>query len=131
MHPNAPDHLRDLHRLASRLFDVVCGEFTTGAPVTVRFERIDDLAEKDIDEQHVVATALLCAQLLHRVTTEPALTQPRHVMTLADIIEQVVTQLATLQDATDSLLEVGGDIAQTAYNLAVSADPGGPDFDLR
>jgi hypothetical protein len=133
MHPSVPGHLSELRQLAGQLFEVVCEQFTTGAPVTVQFDRIDDLAEKDIEEQHLVATALLCAQLLHRVTAEPELTRPRHVQTLTDIIDQVIPSLAMTGSGTsegaEELMKVGDSIAQTAFNLLMLSDPDGPEYD--
>jgi hypothetical protein len=134
MHPSAPAHLSELRHLAGRLFDVVCEQFTTGAPVTVRFARVDDLAEQDIEEQHLVATALLCAQLLHRVTADPEQTYPRHVQTLTDIIDQVIPSLASARseasEAFEALMTVGDRIARTAFNLLMLSDPDGPGYDV-
>ena len=134
MHPSAPAHLSELRHLAGRLFDVVCEQFTTGTPVSVEFDRVDDLAEKDIEEQHLVAAALLCAQLLHRVTAEPEQTHPRHVQTLTDIIDQVVPSLATAGSGTsaeafEALMAVGDGIAHTAFQLLMLSDPDGPGYD--
>jgi hypothetical protein len=133
MHPSAPGHLNELRELAGRLFEVVCEHYTTGAPVMVTFDRVDDLVEKDIEEQHLVATALLCAQLLHRVTAEPEQTSPRHVQTLTDIIDQVIPSLAMTGSrrsaASEALLTVGDSIAQTAFSLLVLSDPDGPGYE--
>lgn len=136
MHPSADGYLRELRLLADQLFDIVCHEFTTGAPVLVRFDRVDDLAEQDIEEHHLVATALLCAQLLHRVTSEPEQTHPRHVQTLTDILEQVIPPLATARPnaspaVVTDLHSLGDRFARTASSLIMLADPAGTTFDAQ
>jgi len=132
MHPSVPGYLVELRRLADQLFDVVRKEFTTGAPVTVHFERIDDLAETRVEAEHLVATALLCAQLLHRVTAVPEDTRPRHVHTLSDIIEQVIPPLVSTvpenSSAAGELRAIGGAIAEIAFLLTMLTDPGDTDF---
>jgi hypothetical protein len=134
MHPSADGYLHELRTLADQLFDVVCDEFTTGEPVEVRFHRVDDLAERDIEEQHLVATALLCAQLLHRVTAQPGRTRPRHVQTLTDILEQVIPPLAQARPDTSpavvaTLRGLGERFAHTAASVVMLADPGGAGYD--
>jgi hypothetical protein len=136
MHPVADGHLRTLHRLAEELFDVVCHEFTGGVPVRVQFERVDDLIEQSIGEEHLVTTALVCAQLLRRVTAQPESTHPRHVQTLTDIIEQVLPPLAAVRpdappNVTAHLRRLGDEFARTASALIVLADAGGPAFDAQ
>lgn len=136
MHPSATGYLRELRSLADELFDVVCHEFTTGDPVLVTFDRVDDLVEHPIEAEHLVAATLLCAQLLHRVTREPSYTQPRHVQTLTDILEQVIPPLArshphvspTVEAHLDALC---GRFARAASQLIVLADPGAVAFDAR
>jgi hypothetical protein len=132
MPPNTSGYLGDLRQLADQLFHVVREEFTTGAPVIIQFERVDDLAETQVEEPQLVATALLCAQLLHRVTAEPANTHPRHVLTLSDIIEQVIPPLAAAvpgnPGAAKALLDVGGTIAEIAFQLTMLTDPGDTGF---
>lgn len=76
--------------LAGEFFDVVRNAFEQAGPVTVRFERVDDLVDAAIAEEHLVATGLLCAQLLHRVTARP-LVHPRHVQTLTDITLRILS----------------------------------------
>lgn len=136
MHPSASGHLRELRLLADRLFEVVCDEFTTGTPVLVQFDRVDDLAEREIEVDHLVATALLCAQLLHRVTADPEQTHPRHVQTLTDILEQVIPPLAKARPDTSpavasDLHSLGDRFARTASSLIMLADAGGEMFDAQ
>lgn len=136
MHPSASGHLQELRLLADRLFDVVCQGFTTGTPVRVQFDRVDDLAESEIEVEHLVATALLCAQLLHRVTSEPEQTHPRHVQTLTDILEQVIPPLAEARPDTpptvaSDLYSLGDRFARTASSLIMLADAGGTTFDAQ
>ena len=52
------------------------------------------------EEEHLVGTALLCAQLLHRVTAVPEQAQPRHIVTLCDIIDQALKPLKAEGEAS-------------------------------
>ncbi len=132
MHPSVPGYLDELRRLAEHLFRVVQLEFTVGPAIIVQFGRVDDLARTDIETDHLVATALLCAQLLHRVTADPQNVRPRHVNTLTDVLEQVVPHLATLcpenSAAANALRGVGARLVDVTFNLMMLADPGGPDY---
>ncbi len=136
MHPSATGYLRELRSLADELFDVVRQEFTTGDPVQVTFDNVEDLVEQPIEAQHLVAATLLCAQLLHRVTVEPGYTQPRHVQTLTDILEQVIPPLARSHPRASPTVEAHLDalserFARAASQLIVLADPGAVAYDAR
>lgn len=130
MDPSAPGLLRDLRRLADQLFDTVLHEYTADTPLDVRFERIDDLSEAPIEEKHLVVLTLACAQLLHRVTAEPAQARPRHVQTLTDILEQVIPALVASRPqvspaAAADLRSIADGMSQAASHLIFCAGPGG------
>jgi hypothetical protein len=124
--------LGELQQLAHTLFTELRGRFMVGDSVSVRFDRIDSLADTAIEEEHLVATALLCSQLLHRVTTIPERAQPRHLVTLCDIIDQALTSL--LEECRHRRVDTGeirrahDRICSLSMNLAVAADPSAPDF---
>ena len=132
MHPSATGYISKLRRLAEHLFEAVSDEFSELPCVTVRFDRVGDLAEEDIEQEHLVAVTLLTAQLLHRAATHPEETRPSHVLTLATIIDQVVPALATHQAvgsvAANSLLDLGSAISRAAFGLMTLADPDAPNF---
>jgi len=132
MHPS--DYARDLkelQELAQILFDVLRERFTVQESRAIRFDRVDALANTRIGQEHVVATALLCSQLLHRVTMAPARANPRHVIALCDIIDQALVALVEECD-WDPAIEVvdrtHSRICDLSMNLAVLADPSAPDF---
>lgn len=134
MHPSAPGYLHTLRQLVEQLFDIICHEFAADVPVTVRFDRVDDLAGQPIQEKHLVATALLCAQLLHRVTARPDEAQPRHVQTLTDILEQVIPTLASVRPhtspaTTEELVSLAEGLANAAFRLVLLADPADTGYD--
>jgi hypothetical protein len=131
MHPNASGYRRDLddlYQLAGKLFDALREEYSTTNDMSIRFDRIDSLVDTSIDDEHLVATTLLCAQLLRRVTADPDQTQPRHVVTLGDIIDQTLTPL--LHDRRPDtrvrrqLRDIHNRILSLCMGLALLADPG-------
>jgi hypothetical protein len=132
MHPSSPEgDLRELQDLARTLFEVLRERFTVDDRMEIEFDRIDSLADREIEQQHVVATTLLCAQLLHRITASPDRTQPRHVMTLCDIMDQTLTTLVEECDwdpAMAVVRQAHERICTLHMNLAMVADPGAPDF---
>jgi hypothetical protein len=131
MHPSAPGYKRDLddlYQLAGELFDALRETYSTRATLAIRLDEIDLLVDTVIDEEHLVATTLLCAQLLRRVTAEPARTQPRQVVTLGDIIDQTLTTLLH-DDRPDSsvrrqLRDIHERVCGICMSLALLADPG-------
>jgi hypothetical protein len=131
MHPNASGYKRDiddLYQLAGKLFGALREEYSTTDAMSVRLDRIDSLDNTSIGAEHLVATTLLCAQLLRRVTAEPDLTRPRHVVTLGDIIDQTLTSL--LHDGRPDtqmrreLRDIHSRICGICMSLAVLTDPG-------
>ncbi|WP_214401814.1 hypothetical protein [Pseudonocardia lacus] len=132
MHPNGfARELIELQELAHTLFDVLRERFTVGESLLIRFDRIDSLAEAEIGQEQVVATALLCSQLLHRVTTVPSETDPRHIVTLCDVIDQALINLVEeceWDPAIDVVSRTHRRICDLGMNLAVLADPSAPDF---
>jgi hypothetical protein len=123
--------LGELHHLAHTLFTELRGRFMVGDSVSVRFDRIDSLADTAIEEEHLVASALLCLQLLHRVTVIPERAHPRHVVTLCDIIDQALTTLleeCRRRGDTEEIRRAHDRICSLSMNLAVAADPSAPDF---
>lgn len=121
--------LDELNQLAHILFTELRDRFPVGDGMLFRFDRIDELTHTEIEQEHLVGTALLCAQLLHRVTTFPEQAQPRHIVTLCDIIDQALTSL--LDDHrpdTDEVRNTHERICSLSMDLAVDADPGAPDF---
>jgi hypothetical protein len=131
MHPSASGYKRDLddlYQLAGELFGALREEYRTTNVMSVRLDRIDSLVDTAIDDEHLVATTLLCAQLLRRVTAEPDQTQTRHVVTLGDIIDQTLTSL--LYDGwpdtriRKQLRGIHHRISSICMSLAVWTDPG-------
>lgn len=132
MHPSGyARDLKELRELSDTLFDVLRERFIVEESLSVRFDRIDALADTEIRQEHVVATALLCSQLLHRVSAVPTRADPRHIVTLCDIIDQALVTLVEECD-WDPAIEVVDQthkrICDLSMNLAVLADPGAPDF---
>jgi hypothetical protein len=132
MHRSAPGRLRRLRDLAAELYEVVSAEFGH-LPHRIEFSGVADLAEANIDKEHLVAATLLCAQLLHRATADPELTRPRHIQTLADIIDQVLPELlghtSDAPGAEKTLRALGAGIADQAFNLVMLADPDSPTYE--
>jgi hypothetical protein len=131
MHPSASGYKRDLddlYQLAGELFGALREEYSTTNAVSVRLDRIDSLLETSIGDEQLVATTLLCAQLLRRATAEPDQTQTRHVVTLGDIIDQTLTSL--LHDGWPDtrvrrqLRDIHHRICTICMSLAVWTDPG-------
>jgi hypothetical protein len=133
MRPGA--HLRglgELHRLSGTLFEALRAEFDPPRSIPLDLARVDGLVDSVIQENQLVATVLLCTQLLHRETLLPEESQPRHVVSLCDTIDQMLTTLLeeserespgarALRDAHDRISRIG-------VSLAVLADPGAPDW---
>lgn len=131
MHPSASGYKRDLddlYQLAGELFDALREEYSTTEVMSVQLDRIDCFADTSINDDHVVATTLLCAQLLRRATAEPDQTQTRHVVTLGDIIDQTLTSL--LYDGRRDtrtrrrLRQIHYRICSICMSMAVWTDPG-------
>lgn len=138
MHSSAPGYSRDLdelRQLAGMLFNALRDEYTVDSGISIRFDRIDGLAELTIDQEHLVATTLLCAQLLHRVTADPDRAEPRHVVTLGDIIDQTLTSLLQERRVNTRvsvvLRDVHNRICTICMSLALMADPGASGFSDR
>jgi len=130
MHPSASGYKRDLddlYQLAGQLFATLREEYSTNNIMFVQLDRIDSLVDT-IGDDHLVATTLLCAQLLRRVTADPDETRPRQVVTLGDIIDQTLTSL--LHDGRPDtqlrrqLRDIHHRICGICMSLALLTDPG-------
>jgi hypothetical protein len=134
MRPGA--HLRgldELHRLAGTLFDVLRTEFAVPASVPLDLARVDGLADPRVRQDQLVATVLLCTQMLHHETVRPAQSRRRHVVSLCDTIDQVLAALlAEREDESPASLrvrEAHDRICRIGFSLAVLGEPGAPGWD--
>jgi len=136
MQPGALGYQRELgelNRLADLLFAVVRREYDPAPQLILGLDRSDRLLCAPVGEHELVAATLLCAQLLRRAAAAPEQAPPRHVVCLADFIDQLIPQLLAVRPlsarATQVLHAIQAEIDGIAMNLALLADPGAPDYE--
>ncbi len=122
-------HITNLHHLSADAFRAVWQSFGPVSPITLTPVDVDDLSGWDPNEDHTaVVAALLSFQLLRRATSDQSLVRPRHVQTLTDIVDQLLSELAataSIEDHKNELHRVNDAICREAFSLLMMANPGG------
>lgn len=135
MQPDVPSTDRDLirlHHLAHDLFHLVRGEYDPPEAVTLQLGHPDALADSPQCADPVVRT-LVNAQLLGYATSDPAQANPRYVVALGLLADEVISSLLKEHGRTDldtarRLHDVRGRICDLCGQLAMRAAPGMTDF---
>jgi hypothetical protein len=130
--PLIENDLGRLHHLARELFYTVRDEYDPPAHLTVHVEECDDLGENP----HVADAALrvlIDAQLLRQATRTARIANPRHVIALALLADDLIPSLLderrnTSPAVADRMHEIRKAICEICDRLLMATPPGADRF---